>query len=146
MFEQFLLHSFNMAIRRLPIFSPRQGSHKVIPPPPSPRGLCTSQGGKLPSEKSCLLGKPGGAQVPEWKSLAIRLRIFCRKFSLSPILLICMAHSASESVGGPGALGGAWFLRAFFPGISASGLGVLRLQTLRGVLSPQSELQPRLGS
>lgn len=37
------------------------------------------------------------SQVSEPKSLYIRFRSFCRKLSLSPILLICRAHSTSAS-------------------------------------------------
>lgn len=37
------------------------------------------------------------SQVPERKSLDIRFRSFCRKFSLSPNLLSWMAHSTSGS-------------------------------------------------
>ena len=37
------------------------------------------------------------SQVPERRSLDIRFTSFCRKFSLSPILLNWMAHSTSGS-------------------------------------------------
>lgn len=60
------------------------------------------------------------SQVPERRSLAIRFTSFCRKFSLSPILLNWMAHSTSGSAGTRVGLGWA-LLRALLPGISADG-------------------------
>lgn len=60
------------------------------------------------------------SQVPERRSLDIRFTSFCRKFSLSPILLNWMAHSTSGSAGTRVGLGWA-LLRALLPGISADG-------------------------
>lgn len=98
-----------------------------------------------PPEKKSLLESPYASfwcsQVPEQKSLAIRFRSFCRKFSLSPNLLSWVAHSTSSSAWARVGLGCA-FLRAFFPGISAG--AAARSATEPGNLGLQLEHVGRL--